>query len=385
MANFIARDYRLIIMKDLLNRLRNDQQQMLKLLEAMVNMDSPSPDKNLVDQFSRFVGTQLESIGGRVEYIPVERFGDHLLVRFGGKSKEPILLLGHIDTVFSAGDAARRPFRIDGNRATGPGVFDMKAGIVLMWAALRALGALPRPVSLLLTSDEELGSSSSRDLIQNEAGSACAVLVLEPSLPGGALKTARKGVGRFTIKAMGRAAHAGIDPERGINAIEEIAHHVLRLQRLSNAQAGTTVTVGMVQGGTRVNVVPAEAAIEVDVRIASNEEATRISEEIRGLRAHLPGATLQIRGGINRPPMERTMDTARLFAVAKEIAAELGFNLDEGSTGGASDGNFTAAMGVPTLDGLGAVGDGAHSLEEFVDVSSLPERAALIAGLIQRL
>jgi glutamate carboxypeptidase len=267
----------------------------------------------------------------------------------------------------------------------GPGVFDMKAGIVLMWAALRALGTLPRPITILLTSDEEVGSPSSREWIEKEASLAAAVLVFEPSLPGGALKTARKGVGRFTIKAAGRAAHAGIDPTRGINAIEEIAHQVLRLQRLSDPSKGTTVTVGIVQGGTRVNVVPAEAAVEIDVRITNNEEAARITEAIRGLRSQLPGAALQIRGGINRPPMDRTTDTIRLFEVARGVGKELGITLDEGSTGGASDGNFTSALGIPTLDGLGPIGDGAHSLDEFVDVASLPERAALVAGLIRKI
>jgi len=357
-----------------------------RLLETMVNMDSPSVDKHLVDRFARFVGSEFEAMGGQVEYVPVERFGDHLIVRFDGGSKDRVLLLGHTDTVFPAGEAARRPFTIDASqRATGPGVFDMKAGIVLMWLALKALGTPPRPITVLLTSDEELGSPSSRDLIEREAGSACAVLVLEPSLPGGALKTARKGVGRFTIKATGRAAHAGIDPERGINAIEEIAHQVLSLQRLSSAERGTTVTVGMVQGGTRVNVVPAEAAVEADVRISNNEEAARITAAIRGLQPHLPGASLQIRGGINRPPMERTSDTARLFQLAKEIAAERGIALKEGFTGGASDGNFTSALGIPTLDGLGAIGGGAHSLDEFVEMGSLAERAALIAGLIERI
>jgi glutamate carboxypeptidase len=373
-------------MKDLLNRLRSESSETLKLLETMVNMDSPSPDKTLVDRFSRFAGSQFEAIGGHVEYVPSERFGDHLLARFdGGPSTERVMLLGHTDTVFSEGEVARRPFRIADGRATGPGVFDMKAGIALMWSALKALAPLPRPVTVLLTSDEEIGSPSSRDLILKEAASARAVLVLEPSLPGGALKTSRKGVGRFTIKATGRAAHAGIDPERGVNAIEEIAHQVLELRRLSDPSRGTTVTVGMVQGGTRVNVVPAEAAVEVDVRVSDNEEAARISEAIRGLQPYLAGATLQIRGGINRPPMERTADTARLFALAQQIGVELGVSIDEGSTGGASDGNFTSAMGIPTLDGLGPIGGGAHSLDEFVDVTSLPERAALVAGLIARL
>jgi glutamate carboxypeptidase len=370
-------------MKELLTELQQSLPDTLKLLEAMVNMDSPSTDKSLLNRFARFVGSEFAAIGGQVDYVPANRFGDHVLVRFDGPSAGRVLILGHTDTVFSAGEAGKRPFRIEGNRAMGPGVFDMKAGIVLLWAALRALGAIPRPVTVLLTSDEEVGSPSSRDLIQAEAGSASAVLVLEPSLPGGVLKTARKGVGRFTMKAVGRAAHAGIDPTRGVNAIEEIAHQIIRLQRLSEPARGTTVTVGVVQGGTRVNVVPSEAAVDIDVRITNNEEAARIAEIIRGLQPCLDGAALQIRGGINRPPMERTSDTVRLLEIARQVGKELGINIEEGATGGGSDGNFTAAMGVPTLDGLGAIGDGAHSLDEFVEVSSLPQRAALLAGLIR--
>lgn len=372
-------------MKDLLSELQRDLPQALKLLEAMVNMDSPSPDKPLVDQFVRFVGLQFEAIGGRVEYVPAERFGDHLLVRFDGPSEDRVLLLGHTDTVFGPGESVRRRFKIENNRATGPGVFDMKAGIVLMQSALRALRPIPRPVTILLTSDEEVGSPSSRELIEREARLATAVLVLEPSLPGGTLKTARKGVGRFTIKAAGRAAHAGIDLAKGVNAIEEIAHQVLRLQRLTDPDRGTSVSVGLVQGGTRVNVVPGEAAVDIDVRITNNKEAARITEMIRGLQPCLAGATLQIRGGINRPPMERTLDTARLFEVARKVGEEIGIQIAEGSTGGASDGNFTSALGVPTLDGLGPIGDGAHSLDEFVDAASLPERAALVAGLIRKI
>jgi glutamate carboxypeptidase len=237
----------------------------------------------------------------------------------------------------------------------------------------------------LLTSDEEAGSPSSRELIEREASRSTAVLVLEPSLPGGGLKTSRKGVGRFTVKALGRAAHAGIAPSLGINAIEEIAHQILQLQRMSDPVRGTTVTVGLVQGGSRVNVVPAEAAVDVDIRITSHEEAARITEAIRALQPHLPGATLHIRGGINRPPMERTTDTARLFGIAQKVGEDLGIHIGEGPTGGASDGNFTAAMGIPTLDGLGPIGDGAHSLDEYIDIASLPERAALIAGLIRQI
>ena len=372
-------------MKDLLETLRRNMPETLSLLEAVVNMDSPTVDKPLVDRLVRYLGTRFQTLGGSVEYIPAERFGDHLVARFDGASKSRLLILGHTDTVFPAGEVGRRPFRIENDRATGPGVFDMKAGITLIWAALRASGPLPRPVTVLLTSDEEMGSPSSRELIEREAGAADAVLVLEPSLPGGGIKTSRKGVGRFTIMATGRAAHAGIDPSRGINAIEEIAHQIVLLQGMSDRARGTTVTVGVVQGGTRVNVVPAEAAVEIDVRITSNEEAARITELIRALRPRLPGATLHIRGGINRPPMERTSDTGRLFEIARKIGEELGIRIEEGSTGGASDGNFTAAMGIPTLDGLGPIGDGAHSLEEYVEIASLPERAALIAGLIRQI
>ena len=304
-----------------------------------------------------------------------------MLVRFQASSRDRILLLGHTDTVWPAGEIVKRPFKIESGRATGPGVFDMKAGIVLMWMALRALKE--RPVTVLLTSDEEAGSTSSRNWIEAEAGKSRAVLVLEPSLPGGALKTARKGVGRFTVKAIGRAAHAGIDPERGVNAIEEISRQILKLQNMTDPVRGTTVTVGVVQGGTRSNVIPADAAADVDVRIASLEEAERVATMIRALTPELAGARLEVRGGITRPPMERTTDTDRLFRDATRIAAQLGIDLKEGSTGGASDGNLTLALGIPTLDGLGAVGGGAHAVDEWVDVESLPQRAALIAGLIE--
>jgi len=371
-------------MKDLLDALRRNLPETLSLLEAMVNMDSPSMNKSLVDTFVHFLGPTFERLGAAVEYVPAERFGDHLLARFDGPSADKLLILGHTDTVFPAGEIFRRPFKIQNNRATGPGVFDMKGGIALLCAALRVLGPLPRPVTILLTSDEEAGSPSSRALIEMEAMSAGAVLVLEPSLPGGALKTARKGVGRFTVMAAGRAAHAGIDPSRGVNAIQEIAHQILRLQNMSDPACGTTVTVGVVQGGTRVNVVPAEAVVEIDVRIANNDEAARISEAIRQLRPVLPGATLHIRGGINRPPMERTSDTARLLEIARKVGQDLGLHIEEGSTGGGSDGNFTSAIGIPTLDGLGPIGEGAHSMDEYVEIASFPERAALIAGLIRQ-
>jgi glutamate carboxypeptidase len=376
-------------MKQLLSYLQQELPVGLRFLEQMVNMDSPSTEKALVDRFARFVGSQFDAIGGEVDYIPSERFGDHLRVKFPGKSSKKILLLGHIDTVFSSGETAKRPFQISDGRATGPGVFDMKAGIAIMWSALCALLQtgiqFEHSITMLLTSDEEVGSTTSRAVLESEASDACAVLVLEPSLPGGILKTARKGVGRFTIKAIGRAAHAGVDPAKGVNAIEEIARQVLALQAMGNARLGTTVTVGVIQGGTRSNVVPAEAAVEVDVRVATNEEASRMTTAMHELQPHLAGARLEVRGAINRPPMERTADTVRLFELARLIGSELGIDVQEGSTGGASDGNFTSALGIPTLDGLGAVGNGAHAVDEYVDIATLPIRAALIAGLIQRI
>jgi len=370
-------------MNNLLNQLTDRLPSALRFLEEMVMTESPSLDKALVDRFVRLLGARFSDIGGDVKYIPAERFGDHLVVKFAGGSRDPILLLGHTDTVWPAGELVKRPFKIEAGRATGPGVFDMKAGILLMWMAAQVADA--RPLNILLTSDEEVGSHSSRSLIESEAGRCRAVLVLEPSLPGGALKTSRKGVGRFTIKAIGRAAHAGVDPEKGINAIEEISHQVLRLQKLTDTGRGTTVSVGVVQGGTRSNVIPAEAAVEVDVRIASVEEGERVTRMIKGLHPELVGSRLEIRGGISRPPMERTTETARLFETARSIAATLGVELREGSTGGASDGNFTSALGIPTLDGLGAVGGGAHAIDEWVDVASLPQRAALLAQLVTTL
>ena len=370
-------------MKDLLVHAQQQLPAALQFLEQMVTMESPSFDKELTDKLVVFLGKKFQEIGGEVDFVPAEKFGNHLRVKFSGRSPNRILLLGHTDTVWPAGEIAKRPFKIEGGRAAGPGVFDMKAGILLMWMALSALKT--KSVTVLLNSDEEIGSNSSRALIESEANQCGAVLVLEPSLPGGALKTARKGVGRFTVKAIGRAAHAGIDPEKGVNAIEELSRQILKLQQMTDRERGTTVTVGVVQGGTRSNVVPAEAAAEIDVRIASIEEAERVSKMIKALAPELPGARLEIRGSMNRPPMERTSETARLFELARGIAKQIGVDLKESSTGGASDGNFTSALGIPTLDGLGAVGGGAHAIDEWVEVESLPQRAALVAGLIEAL
>jgi glutamate carboxypeptidase len=376
-------------MSDVLRYCEQHLSEALRFLQEMVGMESPSFDKVLIDKLVKFAGSRFAAIGAEVEFAKADRFGDHLIARFPGKPSERILLLGHTDTVWPAGEITKRPFKIDSGRAFGPGVFDMKAGIVLMWLAIDALhkmyGHLPKSLTVLLVSDEEIGSHSSRPVIESEATACRAVFVLEPSLPGGALKTARKGVGTFTVKAIGKAAHAGIDPGSGVNAIEEISRQIIKLQGLNNPALGTSITVGVVQGGIRSNVVPPEAAAEIDVRITSNEEAERIANVIKTLSPELPDARLEIRGSINRPPMERTTETIRLFQAAQRVAANLGFALQEGSTGGASDGNFTSALGIPTLDGLGAIGGGAHAVDEWVDIESLPPRAALIAGLISEI
>ena len=374
-------------MNDFLPHFTRQLPEALQFLEEMVSMESPSFDKPLVDRFVNFVASRFAAIGGQVEIVHADKFGNHLIARFAGRSSGRVLLLGHSDTVWPAGETAKRPFKIDAGRASGPGVFDMKAGILLMWMVIDALkkeGGLPKSLAVLLVSDEEVGSNSSRALTESESSRCQAVLVLEPSLPGGVLKTSRKGVGRFTVKAIGRAAHAGVDPENGVNAIEEISRQVIKLQRMTDPARGTTVTVGVVQGGTRSNVVPAEAAAEIDIRVTSIEEAERLTKMIKALTPELPNARLEIRGSMNRPPMERTAETDRLFQLAQKIAAKLGMELKEGSTGGASDGNFTSALGIPTLDGLGPLGGGAHAVDEWVDIQSLPQRAALIAGLISQ-
>jgi glutamate carboxypeptidase len=296
-------------------------------------------------------------------------------------------LLGHFDTVWTQGTLEKMPFEVVDGVATGPGVFDMKCGLVQgFWAvrALREVEGIERPVVFLCNSDEEVGSPNSRALIEEEARRARAVLVLEPSLDG-ALKTARKGVGRFRIHVEGRPSHAGLNPEAGISAIEEMARLILELHGYTNLETGTTVNVGVIKGGTRYNVVAADASAEVDVRAVTTAEAERIEEIIRTLDSHHPEATVSVEGGQIWPPMERTEKTEELFEHARLLAGELGFDLKEGLAGGASDGCLCAAVGAPTLDGLGAVGGGAHAADEHVEVESIPSRTALVARLIETL
>jgi len=365
----------------------------LDFLRQLVEMESPSTDKAAVDRVARFVAERARAAGAEVTVLPQERWGDHLLARWGdhllarwGDGTGGFLLLCHLDTVWPVGTLAERPWRVEGEQAFGPGVYDDKASAAIILAALeglQALGLAPRhPVTVLFNSDEEVGSPSSRPLIEAEAARARVVFCVEPARPDGALKVWRKGTGRYTVTALGRAAHAGADHEKGVNAIEELAYQVLRLQGMTDYGAGTTVNVGRIDGGTRANIVPDRAQVRVDVRVKTMAEWERISAAIAALQPVLPGARLVVEGGMSRPPMEAFPVTLEPFRRAQEIAAGLGLTLTADGTGGASDANFTAAMGIPTLDGLGALGDGAHSVDEYIFIPSLTERAALLAALL---
>lgn len=367
--------------------LRSHQEDMVALLKRLVEMESPTDDKPALDRLGAFLTGEIQGLGGQVEVLAQSQAGNHILGRWGA-DPGGALLLCHMDTVWQLGALAERPIRVEGDRLHGPGAFDMKGGIANALWAMRALHALDlqpeRRVTLLLTSDEETGSLTSRPIIEAEAQEHDVVFVLEPAQPPhGSIKTWRKGVGMYRIDVTGRSAHAGADHEKGINAIEELAHQILLIQNLTDYAAGTTLNVGVVEGGTRSNVVPERASAQVDLRVMNTEESLRVDRQLHGLRPHLDGTTLEVSGGINRPPLVRTPEIAALYVHATELAADMGFSLTEAGSGGGSDGNFTAALGIPTLDGMGVVGDGAHAAHEHVLVTSMPERAALLAAILR--
>jgi len=376
------------------------ESEMLALLRKMVEMESPSDDKAAVDRMGAFLAEAFERLGGQVTFYPQEAAGNHLKAEFAGGASgsasggasdradaKPVLLLGHFDTVWPLGTLAKMPFQIKDGRAFGPGVYDMKAGIAMMIFALRALkeaGATHRPVTILLDTDEEVGSSTGRPIVEATAKDCEAVLVLEPSQgPQGHLKTSRKGVGDMTIRVRGRASHSGVDFEKGRSAIVELARQLLEIVKFTDLARGITVNPGVVQGGTRSNVIAAEAWAEVDLRIARAADAAELEKKFAALKPFDPDCMIELSGGMNRPPMERTEGTVRLFGMAREIAATIGWQVEESSTGGGSDGNFTSALGIPTLDGLGALGEGAHAANESVVIGELPQRTALLTALIQ--
>lgn len=367
------------------------QRDMVSDLETLVNMETPSLDKDLLDRCAKYLVAYFEdNLKCQVNVIENTGSGDNLMIRVNQESVEkPILILAHYDTVFPEGTINRVPFSMGSDRemARGPGVFDMKGGLVQgLWAlkALEKYGKPKRPITMLITSDEEIGSHSSRKLIEGKARDSVAVLVLEPSL-NGKLKTERKGAGGIDIKITGKASHAGLDPSRGASAIEEAARIIQFLQTLNDPSSGTTINVGRVIGGTRRNVIPGEAVLEVDFRISTEEEGKRIMKEVRAMKPKDYRVRIEITGGINRPPMRKSGETGKLFALAKKIGREFDRNIEESSVGGGSDGNFCAALGVPVLDGLGAVGDGAHSDSEVIDLNEMPVRAAILERLLEEI
>jgi len=364
---------------------------MIQWLTRLVNTDTPSDHKQPLDQLASWLAGQFRKCGAQTEIIKNREAGNHLLARWAcpGSRSKPVLILGHLDTVWGLAESQRRPARIEQGKLFGPRAVDMRGGLTLVRALARYLGVhsstLERPVTVLLDSDEEVGSLTSRHLIETEAKKSEAVLVMEPCLPGGALKTFRKGVGRFTVTAHGVAAHAGVDYSKGVSAIRELAHQVTALYKLDDPAKRTTVNVRVIRGGPRSNVVADQAEMEVDVRVASVAEGERLDALVHGFKPKTRGASLQITGGINRPPLERTAKIVALFERAKRLAADLGIELSEGETGGGSDGSFTAALGIPTLDGLGPDGAGQHALHEHVLIESLVPRAALLTQLVLKL
>jgi glutamate carboxypeptidase len=354
-------------------------------LRELVEVESPSEDKAGVDRAGELVVRWAEELGGRVKRHRQKAFGDVLEVRFGParSARGRVMLLGHLDTVWPVGTLAKMLWREAEGTLWGPGVLDMKAGVVMALeaiAAVRELGA-ERPVTLLLVSEEEVGSPVSRGITERVAGECAAVFVMEPA-QGLAYKTARKGVGHFVLRVEGVGSHAGVDFESGHSAVLEMARLVERVSGFTDLGKGLTVNVGVIAGGTRSNVVAAECVAEVDVRIAKAGDARKVEGLFRGLKVTDGACRLTLSGGMNRPPMERKAGTIALFRLAKKLAGEIGLELEEASTGGGSDGNFTAAIGVATLDGMGAVGAGAHAAHEHVVVKYLVERTALLAGMI---
>ena len=358
-------------------------------IRQMAEIESPSDNKQAVDRLGKYLADKFSRLGGRVQFHPAAEFGDHLQVDFSGKDeRKRVLLLGHMDTVYPGGTLATMPCRVADGRLWGPGTLDMKSGIGLMLHAIAALqawhGELPRPVTVLLVSDEEVGSDSSRYITEALARKSAAVLVLEPSYGlHGAVKTARKGVGEYLLTVTGVAAHSGLDFEKGQSAILELANQIVKIAEFTDLKRGLTLNVGLVKGGTRVNVVPAGATATIDVRIARMKDAASIDRTLHALKPFNRKCKLKITGGLNRPPMERTAGVAALYEKAAAIAKQLGWKLGEAAVGGGSDGNFTAGLGIPTLDGLGGVGEGAHATHESILIAELPRRAALLAALIE--
>lgn len=376
-------------MTDLIAHFNTRLDDMVAFLTALVERESPTTDKPSVDRLGEWLAGELRSSGAEVERHPQEAVGDIWVGRWNAQApSQPVLLLGHIDTVWDVGTLAERPVRRDEEgRLYGPGVYDMKGGIAAALFAvreLRTLGLLPdRPVHMLLTTDEETGSAHSRAIIEKMARACALVMVLEPSLPDGSLKTARKSTGLFDVHTYGVSAHAGGAHQEGVNAIAEMAHQLVRIEGWTDYERSTTTSVGLIRGGTRTNVIPDECWAAVDARVTNEEERKRLTDLMHNLEPVLPGARVEVSGGFDRPPMERNALMIETFQRAQAIAADLGITISEGESGGGSDGNLTSGLGIATLDGLGPQGAGAHATHEHILADDLAVRAALIAGLLR--
>jgi glutamate carboxypeptidase len=375
-------------MRALLAGARLKQPALLRLIKTLVRAESPSDNKAAVDACGALAAAHAESLGGRIKLHRQREYGAVIEMRFGPRTRsttpKPVLILGHIDTVWPIGTLKSMPCRIANGRLCGPGTLDMKAGVAMAFTAIEMLteaGLLEREIVLLLNSDEEIGSPVSRPITERIAAACSAVFVLEPA-QGLACKTARKGTGNWRIDVKGIAAHAGVDFEKGASALRELARVIETVSGWTDLKRGLTVTVGLAGGGSKTNVIPAEAWAEVDVRIARKADGPRIASKFAALKTADPRCSLVVAGGINRPPMERTRGTVALYRRAHDLALALGFTLDEAATGGASDGNFTSALGIPTLDGMGAVGEGAHARHESIRLEHLAPRTALLAAML---
>ncbi|HLV87262.1 MAG TPA: M20 family metallopeptidase [Candidatus Sulfotelmatobacter sp.] len=374
---------------DRLRHFESRLESLVAMIREFVEIESPSDNKPAADHMGAHLADRFSSLGGTVQFHEAAGFGNNLQINFAGAAmRKPILLLGHFDTVYPLGTLAKMPCHIADGKMYGPGVLDMKSGVALMYSAIAALkdwyGELPRPVIVFLVSDEEVGSYSSRKITEALAKQSAAVLVLEPAAGmHGAVKTARKGVGDYTLTVTGIAAHAGLDPGKGHSAICELARQITAISKLNNLQQGISVNPGVIRGGTRTNVVAAEAAAEIDVRITHAKQAATLDRKFHSLKPFDKRCKLHVEGGINRLPMERKAGVIALYKKAQSIAQQIAWELDEAAVGGGSDGNFTAGLGIPTLDGMGGVGQGAHALHEHILISELPRRALLLAAMIE--
>ena len=361
---------------------------MLRTIREFVEIESPSDDKSALDRMGRFLADRFEAFGGRPRLHHSDDFGNSVQIDFPGReSGKPVMLLGHFDTVYPMGTLADMPCHVADGRLHGPGVLDMKSGIALMLFAIEAVhnwhSGLPRPVTVFLVSDEEIGSYSSRKITESLARESAGVLVLEPAASRGAVKTARKGVGEYTLNVEGVASHAGLDPGSGHSAILELSRQIAAISKWNNLKQGISVNPGVIRGGTRSNVVAANANVVFDVRIVRAKQAAMIDRKFHALKTFDEKCKLNVEGNINRLPMERNAGVIALYQKAQAVAKQIGWNLEEAAVGGGSDGNFTAGIGIPTLDGLGGFGGGAHAKHEHVVISELPRRALLLAGMIE--